>query len=118
MALRIRRMRNGDIATDGLSVSGNHATLFARQGDIRSVKIDLSDYLGTGDTITAAEATAGRLSISTPVISAGVITAEIAGPNGWDYADITATLSTGERVTQRIHAMENTPRMTSRDYVS
>ena len=114
MPLRIRRMRNGDLATDGLPTRGNQAFFHARRGDVRQIKIDLTDALPSAVTISTVT-TSGQLSVGTPTIASGVITFNATAPSGSQYADITANLSNGEKITQRLHALESTPEMT-KDY--
>lgn len=116
MSIRIRRMANGDIVSDAMDRCGQHARIYLAQGDVRPVAIDLSDSLGSLDTISAATVVEGNASLTTPTILAGVINTTITGGSGANYADIQATLSTGEKITQRIIVIENTPNLHSRDY--
>ena len=117
MPHHVRHMRNGDIIAGALTIDGNDAILYARAGDIRTIKWDLSDLLDTAITISTAAKSAGSLSVGTPTISAGVVTLTVTVPTGSDYADMTATLSSGEKISLRLQAIENTPRM-SRDYAA
>lgn len=117
MTLRIRKMKNGDTAADGLEPCGSAVRLFLAEGDVRPIVIDLADYLGSSDTIDAASQTEGSATVSTPAISGSTITANITGASGANYADIQATLSTGEKITQRIVTIENNPNINSRDYI-
>jgi len=111
-------MANGDIAVQGMDARGNQALIFIDQGDIRAIKLDLSDYLATGDTISSVVTAGSNLAVSAPTIAAGVLSFILTGPTGSGYADITATLSTGEKITQRIHAQESQPTIRLKDYAA
>lgn len=115
MTIRIRRMANGDTACNGADVCGSAVRTYLAQGDVKPITLDLSALLPTTGTIDSASKVEGNATLSTPAISGQTVTANLTGSSGANYADIQATLSTGEKVTQRILAIENTQKL-SRDY--
>lgn len=109
-------MANGDIASAGMEQCGPGARIYIAEGDVKPVVIVLADLLGASDTITAADIIEGSATLSTPAIDGSNVTTNVTGKSGADYADIQITLSTGEKLTQRIVVVENTPNWNANDY--
>lgn len=110
-------MENGDKVSNVMEQCGSALRLFLTSGQVKPVKLDFSDFITTGDTITLAEIIKSTVTTTTPVIATNDVTLSVTGPAGSGYVDIRATLSTGETITQRITVQENNYHRLNNDYV-
>ncbi len=117
MTARGRIMQNGDRASNVMEQCGSAFRLFLDRGQVKPIVLDLADFITSGDTITLAEKIRGDLITSTPTVSGSTVTLNATGPAGSAFADIRATLSTGETITQRVMAQENNYHDNASDYL-
>lgn len=80
--------------------------LLMEEGETRKLKLDFTDLLETGETISSATASAVGVTTSISTSSPSV-TLTFSAPGTWGEVTVTITLSSGELIVETIRVRQN-----------